>query len=76
MESAGNAIYATPVQGTNRPAELYISRQPRFKYDFLFADANDFCEAEGWSGGTGAQEMTEDELTHVADDEFTIEVAF
>lgn len=77
MESLDQKIYATPIQGrgTRIPAELYVASKPRFKYDFFFADVENFCEAEGWTS-LGAQDMSAEELAAVEDDVHCIDVEF
>jgi hypothetical protein len=52
---AGDRVYATPDQD-GQASEIYLSSQPRFRYDFVLALAEDFLEAEGWTS-TGWEDM-------------------
>lgn len=67
---AGDRLYATPNQD-GEASQVYLSSQPRFRFDFVLAMAEDFLAEEGWTD-TGWNEMTDDEQEERGDDETTI----
>ena len=72
MDSLAYAIYTTPTpQGEAN--QVYIGTKPHFRYDFLLANVEDFCQAAGWDS-LGWEDMTEDEIEHQADDVIMITV--
>lgn len=67
---AGDRVWATPTQDGDA-AQIYLSSQPRFRYDFVLAMAEDFLAAEGWTS-TGWEEMDASDQETTGDDETTI----